>query len=57
MPEVAYADSVDVVNRLTFRGWEGSVEVFPPTTASRIWESCLDGSGLFTGPGGAAVTT
>jgi len=26
---VGYADSVDVVNRLTFRGWEGSAEALP----------------------------
>lgn len=26
---VAYADSVDVVNRLSFRGWDGGVEVKP----------------------------
>ena len=25
----AYADSVDVINRLTFRGWEASGEDFP----------------------------
>lgn len=26
---VGYASSVDVVNRLSFRGWDGSAEVFP----------------------------
>ena len=36
---VAYADSVDVVNRLTFRGWDGSVEVMP----YRTYRACYGG--------------
>jgi hypothetical protein len=43
---VAYADSVDVVNRLTFRGWDGSVEVFPLHRITYLG-IVLDGSGLY----------
>ena len=43
---VAYADSVDVVNRLTFRGWDGSVEVFPLHRFAHLG-FVLDGSGLY----------
>jgi hypothetical protein len=43
---VAYADSVDVVNRLTFRGWDGSVEVFPLHRFTYLG-IVLDGSGLY----------
>ncbi|MDQ1387500.1 MAG: hypothetical protein QOF56_954 [Acidobacteriaceae bacterium] len=43
---VAYADSVDVVNRLTFRGWDGSVEAFPLHRFANLG-IVLDGSGLY----------
>lgn len=43
---VAYADSVDVVNRLSFRGWDGSVEVFPFHRFAYVG-IVLDGSGLY----------
>ena len=43
---VAYADSVDVVNRLTFRGWDGSVEVKPFRHYPWLG-AVLDGSGLY----------
>jgi hypothetical protein len=43
---VAYADSVDVVNRLTFRGWNGSVEAFPFHRLSYLGV-VLDGSGIY----------
>ena len=43
---VAYADSVDVVNRLTFRGWDGSVEVMPFRRFSYVG-IVLDGSGIY----------
>jgi hypothetical protein len=43
---VSYADSVDVVNRLTFRGWNGSVEAFPFRRFSTIG-IVLDGSGIY----------
>ena len=43
---VAYADSVDVVNRLTFRGWDGSVEAFPLHRITYLG-IVLDGSGLY----------
>jgi hypothetical protein len=43
---VAYADSVDVVNRLTFRGFDASVEAFPFHRRSYLG-IVLDGSGLF----------
>ncbi len=43
---VAYADSVDVVNRLTFRGFDGSVEVKPSLRFSYLGV-VLDGSGLY----------
>jgi hypothetical protein len=42
----AYADSVDVVNRLTFRGWDGSVEAFPLRHFAYLG-IVLDGSGLY----------
>ena len=43
---VSYADSVDVVNRLTFRGWDGSAEAFPFHRFSFLGVA-LDGSGLY----------
>ena len=43
---VAYADSVDVVNRLTFRGWDGSVEVFPLRHLTYVG-IVLDASGIY----------
>ena len=43
---LSYASSVDVVNRLTFRGWEGSVEAFPFHRASYLG-IVLDGSGIY----------
>ncbi len=43
---VGGADSVDVVNRLTFRGWEGSVEMFP-FKKRRYLGIVLDGSGFY----------
>jgi hypothetical protein len=43
---VGYADSVDVVNRLTFRGWEGSWEEFP-FKKHRYLGLVLDGSGFY----------
>jgi hypothetical protein len=43
---VGYADSVDVVNRLTFRGWEGSAEAFP-FHKYRYLGIVLDGSGFY----------
>jgi hypothetical protein len=43
---VAYADSVDVVNRLTFRGWDGSVEMFPLRRFTYLGFA-LDASGLY----------
>lgn len=43
---VAYADSVDVVNRLTFRGWDGSVEAFPLRRFAYLG-IVVDGSGLY----------
>jgi len=43
---VGYADSVDVVNRLTFRGWEGSAEVFPFKSHAYLGV-VLDGSGFY----------
>ena len=43
---VAYADSVDVVNRLTFRGWDASVEAFPLHRLTYLG-IVLDGSGLY----------
>ncbi len=43
---VAYADSVDVVNRLTFRGWDGSVELKPFLRYPSIGV-VLDGSGIY----------
>ncbi len=43
---VGYADSVDVVNRLTFRGWEGSGEDDPFKRFSYLG-IVLDGSGFY----------
>lgn len=43
---VAYADNVDVVNRLTFRGWEGSLEDLPFHRYSYLG-IVLDGSGSY----------
>ncbi|HZW93438.1 MAG TPA: hypothetical protein VFF64_10845 [Candidatus Eremiobacteraceae bacterium] len=43
---VAYADSVDVINRLTFRGFDGSVEVKPFLRFSYLG-FVLDGSGIY----------
>jgi hypothetical protein len=43
---VGYADNVDVINRLTFRGWEGSAEVFP-FHRFRFLGIVLDGSGFY----------
>jgi hypothetical protein len=43
---VGYADNVDVVNRLTFRGWEGSAEAFP-FKKYRFLGIVLDGSGFY----------
>ncbi len=43
---VAYADNVDVINRLTFRGWNASVEVFPFHRLSYLG-IVLDGSGFY----------
>jgi len=43
---VAYADSVDVVNRLTFRGWDASVEAFPFHRFAYLG-IVLDGSGVY----------
>lgn len=44
---VAYADSVDVVNRLSFRGWNASVEAFPLHRLSYLG-IVLDASGIYT---------
>ena len=44
---VAYADSVDVVNRGAYRGWDGSVEAFPLRRLSYIG-IVLDASGVYT---------
>jgi hypothetical protein len=43
---VGYGDSVDVVNRLTFRGWEGSAEDMPFKRYSYLG-IVLDGSGFY----------
>jgi hypothetical protein len=43
---VGYGDAVDVVNRLTFRGWEGSAEAFP-FHKYRYLGIVLDGSGFY----------
>jgi hypothetical protein len=43
---VAYADSVDVVNRFAFRGWNGSVEDIPFHRFSYLG-IVLDGSGIY----------
>ncbi|MGO8793438.1 MAG: hypothetical protein ACLQLC_01335 [Candidatus Sulfotelmatobacter sp.] len=43
---VGYADNVDVVNRLGFRGWEGSVEMFPFHHLTYVGIA-LDGSGFY----------
>jgi hypothetical protein len=43
---VAYANSVDVINRLSFRGWDGGVEV--KTFASHPYLGFFfDGSGIY----------
>ena len=42
----AYADSVDVVNRYTFRGWNASVEEFPFKRFTYLG-LVLDGSGFY----------
>ena len=42
----SYADSVDVINRLTFRGWNASVEEFPFHRLSYLGV-VLDGSGFY----------
>ncbi len=42
----AYADSVDVINRLTFRGWEASGEDFPFKRFSYLGV-VLDGNGFY----------
>ncbi len=43
---VAYADSVDVVNRGAYRGWDGSVEAFPLHRFAYLG-IVLDGSGVY----------
>jgi hypothetical protein len=43
---VAYADSVDVVNRLTLRGWNGSFEDFAFHRFTYLG-MVLDGSGIY----------
>jgi len=43
---VAYADNVDVVNRLTFRGWDASGEAFPFKHISYLGV-VLDTSGVY----------
>jgi hypothetical protein len=43
---VAYANSVDVINRLSFRGWDGSVEV-KPFIRYPFLGFALDGSGIY----------
>jgi hypothetical protein len=43
---VAYADSVDVVNRLTFKGWNASVEDIPFHRYPFLG-IVLDGSGIY----------
>lgn len=43
---VAYASSEDVVNRLAFRGWDGSAEAFPFHRFSYLGV-VLDGSGIY----------
>jgi hypothetical protein len=42
----AYGDSVDVVNRYTFRGWNASVEDFPFSRHQHLGV-VLDGSGFY----------
>ncbi len=42
----SYADSVDVVNRYTFRGWNASVEMFPLHRLTYLG-FVLDGSGFY----------
>jgi hypothetical protein len=42
----AYDDSVDVVNRLTFRGWDASAEAFPFRRYTYLG-FVLDGSGAY----------
>jgi len=43
---VAYADSVDVINRLTFKGWDASAEAFPFKRFGFLGIT-LDGSGVY----------
>jgi len=43
---VAYADSVDVVNRLTFRGWDASAEALPFHRYAYVG-IVLDASGIY----------
>ncbi len=42
----AYGDSVDVINRYTFRGWNASVEDFPFSRYPHVGV-VLDGSGFY----------
>jgi hypothetical protein len=42
----AYGDSVDVVNRYTFRGWNASLEDFPFSRYPHLG-AVLDGSGFY----------
>jgi hypothetical protein len=42
----AYGDSVDVINRYTFRGWNASIEDFPFSRHTHIGV-VLDGSGFY----------
>jgi hypothetical protein len=42
----AYGDSVDVINRYTFRGWNASLEDFPFSRHTHIGV-VLDGSGFY----------
>ena len=43
---VAYADSVDIINRLTFKGWNASLEDLPLHRFSYLG-IVLDGSGVY----------
>ena len=43
---VGYASNVDVINRYTFRGWEGSAEAFPFHRFTNVG-IVLDGSGFY----------
>ena len=42
----AYGDSVDVINRYTFRGWNASIEDFPFARYTHVGV-VLDGSGFY----------